>query len=394
MLKASAALPMSRREVRLFKEVAGDRDPPKRPVPEVVAVVGRGGGKDAIASALATHAAVSVDARRLRPGERAVVLCLATDKDQAAIALSYIRGYFENVGLLSLLVDGRMRRDDRVDLKNRVSIIVTTNNFRAPRGRTVICAIYDECAFWKSENTTAPDFETDAAIAPGLARWPGSLKILISSAYRRTGLLHDRYKRGWARSDEDCLVVLGTSLQFNPMLDEKIIQRELEKDRERASAEYLSQWRNDLSSFVSRDVVESLIDRGVRERAPEPGVRYMAFADESGGGSSNGDASSLVICHIDRNRVVHQDLIRVWKPPFSPAQVIVEKCRLLRAYRCSRVTADRWAFGLAADAYRTNGIRFEPSLKVKSDLYLDFLDDPELRPNPAARSRSAVIRIA
>ena len=53
--------------------------------------------------------------------------------------------------------------------------------------------------------------------------------------------------------------------------------------------------------------------------------------------------------------------------------MISEKCRLLKAYRCSRIRADRWAFGLAADAYRADGVRCEPSPKVKSDLYLDFL---------------------
>jgi len=227
-LKAAAALPMTKRELKLFREVAGDRDPPSKPVRVVIVVVGRGGGKDSIATGLVTHAAVSVDSTRLRPGERAIVLCLATDRDQAAIALSYIKGYFESVPLLNLLVDGRMR-DDRIDLKNGVSIIVTTNNFRAPRGRTICAAVYDEVAFWKSENTAAPDFEVDAAIAPGLARWPGSLKILISSAYRRTGLLYDRYKASWAQNDDDTLVVLGTSLQFNPTLDERIIASELAK---------------------------------------------------------------------------------------------------------------------------------------------------------------------
>jgi len=184
--------------------------------------------------------------------------------------------------------------------------------------------------------------------------------------------LYERYKSTFGQNDPDTLCVLGTSREFNETLDAQIIEAELAKDPERASSEYLSIWRDDLSSYIGRDIVEGLIDRGVHERAPQPGTRHVGFVDEAGGGSSGGDASTLSICHIDRDRRVIQDVIRVWKPPFSPAQVIAEKAQLLKAYRIARVTADRWAFGLAADVYRANGIKCEQAPKNKSDLYQDF----------------------
>ena len=91
---------MSRRDLKLFKEVAGDRRPPKRPVRELVCCVGRGGGKDSIASAIAAFIAATGDFTRLRPGERGSVLCLATDRSQAKIAFNYVAAFFEHLPVL------------------------------------------------------------------------------------------------------------------------------------------------------------------------------------------------------------------------------------------------------------------------------------------------------
>jgi hypothetical protein len=370
VLRAAFALPMSKQDKRLFHEVAGDRSLPKHPVRELVCVVGRGGGKDAIASAVMTYLAVVSDFSRLRPGERGTIMLIANDKDQASIALNYIRGYFERVPLLASLVD--KSKDDYIDLKNGATITVVTNNYRSPRGRTIVAAGYDECAFYRSEESSNPDFEVDAAIAPGLARWPGSMKILISSAYRRTGLLYERWKTAFGQDNPDTLAVLGTSLQFNPTLDPSIIGRELEKDKERAQAEYCSIWRDDLSNYISRQIVEQLIDVGVTEWPPEPGHTYIGFTDEAGGSGS--DASTLAIVHVDRDKRIIQDLIKVWKPPFSPQAVIAEKAAICRRYRISKLVGDRYAGGIPPDLYRNHSIHFEQSAKSKSDIYLDFLN--------------------
>jgi len=45
ILRATFALPMSDHDLELFHEVAGNRNPPTKPVRELVACVGRGGGK-------------------------------------------------------------------------------------------------------------------------------------------------------------------------------------------------------------------------------------------------------------------------------------------------------------------------------------------------------------
>ena len=59
ILKAAWGEALSAEEEHLFREVA-ERDPPVRQVRELWCAVGRGGGKDSVASAIATVAALRI----------------------------------------------------------------------------------------------------------------------------------------------------------------------------------------------------------------------------------------------------------------------------------------------------------------------------------------------
>jgi hypothetical protein len=61
--KAIFAEPLTADELGLFKEVAGDRDPPAHRVNTFAAAIGRGGGKNSIASTIAAYIAMSFDPR-------------------------------------------------------------------------------------------------------------------------------------------------------------------------------------------------------------------------------------------------------------------------------------------------------------------------------------------
>jgi hypothetical protein len=66
-------------------------------------------------------------------------------------------------------------------LDNGVDIAVGTNSFRAVRGRAVLLAILDECAFWRDDSSATPDEETYRALRPGMATLPGAMLVGISS---------------------------------------------------------------------------------------------------------------------------------------------------------------------------------------------------------------------
>jgi hypothetical protein len=68
----------------------------------------------------------------------------------------------------------------------------------------------------------SPDVETYRAVVPGTATLSDSLVIGISSPYRKTGLLHQKFKAHYGR-DGDVLVIRAPSLLLNPTLDPRII---------------------------------------------------------------------------------------------------------------------------------------------------------------------------
>jgi hypothetical protein len=368
VLKAAFAEPMTAAEVELFRKVAGGRDPPGQPVKELWCAVGRGGGKDAAASLIATHTALFVDhRRRLRPGQRATTLCLACDRDQAKIALSYVRGYFTEHPVLK----GTVERETQfgLELKNRSEIIVKTNNFRSVRGLSCACVILDECAFYRDDTSANPDREVYVALQPALARMPGSILVGISSPYRQSGLLFDKYREHFGKAGDDVLIIQAPTLVMNSTFPQAEVDRAYRDDPISASAEYGAEFRSDVGAFLDRELVESLVEPGRMYRPPIPGVRYVGFVDPSG---ARHDSFTAAVAHADEGRMV-LDLICEYRPKFSPPQVIKEIASRFKQYRISNVWGDNWGAQLTVDMFAREGITYNRSKQDASEIYVSVL---------------------
>ena len=85
----------------------------------------------------------------------------------------------------------------------------------------------------------------------------------------------------------------GASRTLNPSLPQRVIDRALEKDRARASAEYLAEFRTDIEGFVALEVVEACVS-DYREMLPVADVMYRGFTDPSGGSENS---MTLAIAH-------------------------------------------------------------------------------------------------
>jgi hypothetical protein len=372
ILKAAFALPMSPEEITLFRSVA-ERDPPSEPVKELWIVGGRRGGKDSIASLLASHASAMFEgAGLLRPGERAAVMCLASDRDQAKIVLNYTREMFAQVDLLK----GMVTRETATgfELHNGVDITIATNNFRAVRGKPLLLGILDEAAFYHSDDSASPDKATYDAIKPGMASIPGSMLIGISSPHQKSGLLWSKYKKHYGKPG-NVLVIKAPTTVLNPTIDHSIIAAALEDDPAAARAEWLAEFRDDIASFVTQEAVDACVSPNVLERPRVQGARYSAFCDPSGGVS---DSMTLAISHSEydgkRQRdIAILDALREIRAPFSPEDAVTEFAALLKSYGIKTTRGDRYAAEWVVDAFKKVGIDYQPADLSKSDIYRDFL---------------------
>jgi hypothetical protein len=372
VLKAAFAIPMTPSERDLFKSMA-ERDPPKKRVRELWCIVGRRGGKDSVASAIAAYFAGFIDWRKLgllRPGEAATCLCLATDKLRAQIVERYTRAFFQKIELLKPLIV----RDaaDGLVLTTGAELQILASNFRGVRGRSIALAILDECAFWMDERTSNPDVEVYQALAPSLATLSGSMIVGISTPYRRSGLLWSKHKDFYGVDDDDVLVVRGDSLTFNPTLDPKIVSDAMRRDPAAGRAEWGAQWRDDISAFLSRLLVEGAVDWGVFARPPQADQTYFAFTDAASG-VEGGDSFTAAVSYRDADgRAILACLIEIF-PPFDPAVATKEICATLKAYGVVKVVGDRYSANWVASEYSRNGVSYEASEQDRSAIYANFL---------------------
>lgn len=352
----------------VFTQFTGRACEPLQRVNELEVVAGRRGGKTSALSCLATYIAACCDhSDALARGETGVLLCAAQAQPVAKQILDFVEANLSDSAILRQLIKGRTQ--DSIELTNNISVEVRPVSFRKLRGPTYVAIIADELAYWFTDASFVnPDVEVLAAVRPGLLTTRGPL-IMASSPYAKMGVLWDTFKRHYGPDGSPgVLVAKGTTRDFNQTIPQAEIDRELERDRARNTAELLAEFRSDLESYIALEVVESCVG-SYYEMAPAAGVRYCGFTDPSGGSD---DSFTLSIAHRDGERVV-VDCIREVKPPLSPENVIDQFVSVLKSYRCHRVIGDRYGGEFPREQFRKRGITYDVSEKVKSDIYVDFL---------------------
>lgn len=352
----------------VFASLTGrEREPLKR-AEEFWAIIGRRGGKTRAIAVLAAYVAALVDfSDVLAPGERASLPIMSASVWQAGKCFQYLDGVFDGVAALKRLVTGQTA--DTIALSTHVDIECRPASFRSARGGTSCAVIADEVAFWRSDATANPDIEILNAVRPGLATTGGMLAC-ISSPYARRGELYNTFRRDYgANGDPAILVAKAPSRVMNPSLSEKVVERAFERDPASAAAEYGADFRTDVESFISREVVEAAVVPDRFELPRVGGASYVAFVDPSGGSA---DEMTLAVAHLEREKVI-LDCVRAVRPPFSPDAVAAEFAATLKSYGVYRVTGDRYGGEWPRERFRVHGVHYELSDRTKSDLYKESL---------------------
>jgi hypothetical protein len=231
-------------------------------------------------------------------------------------------------------------------------------------------------AIWESDETAAePDVEVLNAIRPGQATaGPNAMLLCASSPHARRGALWEAYRKHYGQDGDPVLVWQAPTRAMNPSVPQAYIDRHMADDPARARAEYFAEFRTDVETFISREVVDAAIVPGRRELPRIEGARYTGFVDPSGGSS---DPMTLAICHGEGDargsRRWVSDVIREVRPPFSPDAVVAEFAALLKAYGITIVWGDRYGGVWPRERFVTHGITYQVAGKSASELYLEFL---------------------
>lgn len=368
-LKVLFALPMSDDEAALFRACTGRATLPEAAFAAAYLVIGRRGGKSFVLALIAVFLACFQDYRPfLALGERATIVIVAADRRQARVIFRYIVGIMSSVPTLRALIEGETAEELR--LTAPVNIEVMTASSRTIRGYAVPVALLDEAAWWSVEGSADADVDIIAALRPAMKQFPDAMMLGASSPYSRRGALWEAYRKHHGQDDSRTLVWQAPTRTMNPTIPQAEIDAEYEADPARAAAEYGAEFRTDIESFVSREVVEAAVQPGRHELPPVSSNRYIAFVDPSGGSA---DAMTLAIAHADKDGRAILDAVRVRRPPFSPEAVVAEFADTLKLYRVAKVTGDRYGGEFPRELFRKAGITYDLSDRPKSDIYRDTL---------------------
>ena len=247
----------------------------------------------------------------------------------------------------------------------------TVNDLRAlrewPRGLRLIVEPHAP-----HELSATPDIEVYTAVLPALLTTRGML-IGISTGYRRTGLLYQKYRDFFGQDSADTLVVQGSTLQFNQTLSEADIAAQQAADPSAAQSEWQGGFRDDIATFLDDALIDAAVEYGrPLELPPASGCNwYQAFTDPSGGVGA--DAYTLAIGHKEESGVFVVDVVRGTSGKFDPHLVTAEYATLCREYGIDSVTGDVYAAQWVVGAWQEQNIAYLKSDLPKSQVYLECL---------------------
>ena len=369
-LKAVFGLPMDKKELAIYRKYTGRKKVPKSQFKENFFIVGRRGGKSFISAVIACFLALFHDWRPyLALGEKGWIMIVATDRTQARVIMGYIRAILQ-LKMFKNQIEKELAHE--IWLKNQIIISIKTCDYRSIRGFTIVAAICDEIAFWRSEGSN-PAEEILVSLRPALATVPKSILLGISTPYSKSGPLYENFRELYGKENPDTLIWKAPTLAMNRTIEKKVIDKSLKADYAAGKSEWLSEFRDDLSAFLPPEMIEAAIarNRWGLPKIEEADSYYRAFADPSGG---RADSFTLAIAHkeVDNGKVI-LDRLEEKRPPFSPQNVVKEFSEILKEYDIYDVTGDKYAGEWVVAAFEEQDINYISSDLNKSEIYLEFL---------------------
>jgi hypothetical protein len=297
---------------KIARKLFGDVDSiPASVLAIVVAVVGARSGKSYILGGLRLlHLAWTIALNTLAPGEVATGLIVAPDLRLARQCLRFVIGALENSNLTPDIVG---QAGDSVTIRRPdgrtvvIECLPATRGGSAVRGRSLVGAVLDECAFFRDSESVVNDVEVFTAVTPRIL--PGGQTILASTPWASVGLLHDLFRQNWGHPVNALAIHAPTSLMrdYDPAVM-AIIERERSRDPQNAKREYDAEFTDLESTLIpAADVLAATDD--VKERPYRVGLYYGCTVDV---GLRN-DSTAILLFHVEARK----------RPGAPPAAVLI-----------------------------------------------------------------------
>jgi hypothetical protein len=311
------------------------------------------------------------------------VLLTANDLDQAVNLLQLCRLMIDANPILAEECEPYGRFEIRRSDGGGGLLALPTRTSAANHGITYAALVISE--LWAQPDWRAIESLAADPTRPSVQRWFESYQ---SQAGTQGQPLFDLFRRG--RSGEDTRMFFSwysSTYCTHPEPDDATltpVQRAcpswrsfspgyLDTERGRLPA---NEWRrlflNEESApsgaaFDAQKVIDAIME-GVPRLVREPGRRYRAFADLSGGSKCD---SVICIGHWDEGAekaVVDLIASQLTAPPFNPRDFIHRAALMLREYGLTTVASDAYAGQWARQEWEREGIFLETVLTSASDL--------------------------
>jgi hypothetical protein len=354
-------------DLALFQQCTGRSDTPTNGFTTAWLCCGRRSGKSRMLAMIAAFLATYRDWKPyMSPGEVPTVMAIAADRKQARTIFRYTRELLKALPVVSI----ERETQEILELSNGVSVEIMTADFRSVRGYSTVALLLDEVAFWNTSESSNPAAEILRALTPSMATVPGAMMLCASSPYNKSGVLYDAFREHYGKDGDATLFWKAPTRVMNPAVSEAFIKAEYEKDPESASAEFGAEFRADISNFVSAELIDSAIMRGVTVIEPQRGRAYVGFVDVSGGAR---DAHALSVSMRDDATGIAVSCSACELQTSDTEAVVREFSAILKSYGLDEVWGDGYGKFWVADAFARYGIKFKQVPYDRSMIYLNAL---------------------
>jgi hypothetical protein len=351
----------------LARQILGDvEDVPHEVLAVFVAVCGARGGKSYVLCALRLlHLALTVPLASLAPGEVASGLIVAPDLRLARQTLRFALGAAKATRKIAALIESQgidgftIRREGGRSVS--LECLPATRGGSAVRGRSLVGAVLDECAFFRDEDYQVNDAELFKAIAPRIM--PEGQVILASTPWAEgVGLLAELFAANHGAPRTALAAHAPTLLLRNDVRTRAMVARERERDPDNAAREFDAEFMTaGAGLFFDPKAIAAAVDPDlVLPLAASPAMTATIGADFG----FRSDSSALVATLFDGRTCHVADVVEL-RPakgrPLQPSAVVAAFAERAKAFGCAAVISDRHYEEAIREHLAAERLRLDPA---------------------------------